>query len=1526
MRFFPVNCRVLFCLAAGLLILAPEIRAATDSVITFNEIHYHPAASALPGATAGPEWVELYNPMSIRVDVSGWSIRGGIGFVFPEETVMEPGAFVVISAVAGTPAGAVGPFTGRLDNAGEEIRLHERWGRMMDRVEYGDSGDWPAAADGSGPTLAKREPDLRSEPAGSWSASTAAGGTPGADNLEVSAGLAPRLIFLKGGSWKHAPGGTEPSPEWTGLEGFNDSAWSHGTAPLGTPSPSNPPEPASILPVGQPAYYFRRSFGWSGDYPNALCLITGTVKGRAEIFLNGRLLGSADGNGEFGLAGQSSPLLEGANLLAVKITPLPAPGSPDIALDAALTIVDGVTGLAPPSPPLAAGGPVINEIAYHARPVFADPLKGIAFAENPQEWIELHNPRSVPVDLGGWRLGEAVNYVLPAGSQLPPGGFLVVDNGQFSGNLSNRGERLRLHNALGEVVDEVPYFTNGLWPAWADGGGSTLERTDPRSDGRNAGNWKASDESAAAPWQTISYRAMGAEPPGSNNPAVWREFLLGFLDAGEALIDDVSVLEDPDTAKVQCIQNGTFEGDPVGGGAASWRLLGTHKLSRVEADPDGTGKVLRLVATDQLEHTYNNASTTLTGNRVINPLKTYEISFRAKWLSGSPQLNSRLYLNRAARTSILAQPASWGTPGTTNSRRMANAGPSLEHLRYSPLVPAAGQAVRVSVHASDPDEVAGVTLFYSTAPLVWLQAPMGGDGTGRYFGIIPGQAQGLPVQFYVQASDGQGATTACPALGAASRALYKSGDGGISVQPVRNKLRLYMTPADANAMHDPVHSVSNFRWRSTVIYNDRDVWYDVGVRLRAAPFGRQGNRAGWNLSFGADNPFRGGLTSVVIDGAFNMPRTDGSGWLENALGPSVNEMLFHAIAHRAGGIPANYDDVVYFQAPRATDGNRSAQLKLQRFNKGYLEEAFPDGGDGLLFKQELIYYPSSTVDGNPQSLKRPYNAVLDTEIRNFGPSRDSYRFNYIPQNRQQVDDFSAIIALGKAFDSPASTLATNVAAAMDVDNWMRVYALHALTGLADTYNNGLAHNIQLLVRPGDGKVMLLPWDQDHAFYLSPASSIYGSGTHRLAAIINLPVFRRLYAGHLRDLCLTAFTNQFLDPVITHLHSASVANRPQYASVFRSYVTNRRNHVLAQITSAFPAVAFAITTNSGNDFSSLQPLVNLQGRGWINVREILVSRNGSAPDPAPVTWLDGDQWRLSLPVTMGANLFTLTAIDHSGMSVGTDSITITNTGTSEPAAAGNLVISEIQYHPAGDPVEEYLELMNIGALPVALDGAAFTAGISFAFSNGSIRTLAPGQRLLIAASRTVFEAAYGSGKPITGEFAAASRLSNSGDRLTLVDAAGAVIADFSYDDTFPWPVEADGTGRSLTLIRPESDPDPGLPSNWRPSRAPNGSPGESDSLDRAGFPSLLEYALVTPPAVQAGSSGAEGISWQERIGADSVRIVPEVSENLATWTPAAGGTVLAVTETHSAGGTRTLNARFTGSPALRAYVRIRVEVR
>ena len=76
--------------------------ACADSVVVFNEIHYHPASAT------DPEWIELHNQMPVRVDLSGWTLRGGIDHTFPAGTVIEAGGYLLV-----TP-----PWSGSLANEG----------------------------------------------------------------------------------------------------------------------------------------------------------------------------------------------------------------------------------------------------------------------------------------------------------------------------------------------------------------------------------------------------------------------------------------------------------------------------------------------------------------------------------------------------------------------------------------------------------------------------------------------------------------------------------------------------------------------------------------------------------------------------------------------------------------------------------------------------------------------------------------------------------------------------------------------------------------------------------------------------------------------------------------------------------------------------------------------------------------------------------------------------------------------------------------------------------------------------------------------------------------------------------------------------------------------------------------------------------------------------------------------------------------------------------------------------------------
>ena len=72
------------------------------------------------------------------------------------------------------------------------------------------------------------------------------------------------------------------------------------------------------------------------------------------------------------------------------------------------------------------------------------------------------------------------------------------------------------------------------------------------------------------------------------------------------------------------------------------------------------------------------------------------------------------------------------------------------------------------------------------------------------------------------------------------------------------------------------------------------------------------------------------------------------------------------------------------------------------------------------------------------------------------------------------------------------------------------------------------------------------------------------------------------------------------------------------------------------------------------------------------------------------------------------------------------------------------------------------------------------------------------------------------------------LSSEGERLTLRDAANAVVDEVDYRSEFPWPIAANGSGPSMELIQPGLDND--LGSSWASSLDPMApSPGAANRV-------------------------------------------------------------------------------------------------
>ena len=160
-------------------------------------------------------------------------------------------------------------------------------------------------------------------------------------------------------------------------------------------------------------------------------------------------------------------------------------------------------------------------------------------------------------------------------------------------------------------------------------------------------------------------------------------------------------------------------------------------------------------------------------------------------------------------------------------------------------------------------------------------------------------------------------------------------------------------------------------------------------------------------------------------------------------------------------------------------------------------------------------------------------------------------------------------------------------------------------------------------------------------------------------------------------------------------------------------------------------------------------------------------------------------------------------------------------------AESLRISELMYHPAetgnpDDPNTEYIELTNVGVETINLNLVRLAEGVDFVFPSVE---LAPGAYILVVKDITAFEAKYGDGLPVVGQYTGS--LNNAGERLLLQDAAGSVICGFSYQDD--WYRVTDGDGFSLTILDPTSlaPEDWNDPAGWGPSFDVGGSPGTDE---------------------------------------------------------------------------------------------------
>jgi regulation of enolase protein 1 (concanavalin A-like superfamily) len=287
---------------------------------------------------------------------------------------------------------------------------------------------------------------------------------------------------------------------------------------------------------------------------------------------------------------------------------------------------------------------------------------------------------------------------------------------------------------------------------------------------------------------------------------------------------------------------------------------------------------------------------------------------------------------------------------------------------------------------------------------------------------------------------------------------------------------------------------------------------------------------------------------------------------------------------------------------------------------------------------------------------------------------------------------------------------------------------------------------------------------------------------------------------------------------------------------------------ANLTPGSPFAAALATPGMNGDFFEARATTNGQA-----------TTAGSFPANYPDTWLrlnrvgnvftgfgsyDGTNWTQvgSATIAMPAQIYLgLAVASHSAgqftsaqfvnyQTTPTNAVVAPVANPHEPISPSSrktgIVISEIMWKPAPRTDTnnvEFLELYNSCPFFQDISGYQVTcADMNYTFPTN---TLIPGGAyFVLAASPQSIANVYGLTTNVFGPYTGSLKHSET---LELLDEQTNVLLAVPYNDTYPWPVAADGTGHSIVLANPSYGE--GDPRAWDISDVVGGSPGEMEAF-------------------------------------------------------------------------------------------------
>lgn len=1140
----------IFKFAATLLLALNSILPLKAGQVILSEIMYHPAGVL-------PEYIEVQNLTATPLDFAKWRFSNGVEYEFPEFSaassqrmflhrferilVASVNETELRAAYPGIPAGVkvFGPWSGALSNGGERVTLKDKNGVLVSSVNYGDQGKWPNAADGTGHSIVVKNEDRLVDNWRNWRLSAENGGSPGEEDGEPSAlGSALSLSEVLFGN------------------GVDDLDWieihnaSQSTANVSSLSLATLPDFSDKVPLSG-------SVSANGYNSWAVPFVVPVSSDEISLFLidaSENVLASAL---------VSRPV--GRN----SVETFPA-GARDWFSSASSTR-NAVNN------PSRNQDIVINEIMYDLP---SDHRNG--------EYIELYNRGTEPVSLSGWRFVDGIDFRFPAGTMLDDGDYLVVAAdqawmqsvygaipliGDFSGQLGDSGELVRLEDEWGNLVDQVDYLPSGDWPELADGDGSSMELKHPEMDNDAAASWADSDESRKSRMQTFTHSGTYRQNNSRGSTSDYKEFHMHLVGDAHLLLENISLRQNG-TGSNQ-LQNVTSHATN-GSSSSGWLCQGTHWASYVRSGQ------LNLISDGHGDNKANRAEIDCTG---ISDNATYTIQFDARWISGRPRLITQTWDHSIGKAWLIPVPNNLGTPGAQNSILLANgAAPTVASVLHSPAVPGASDAVKITARVLSPNGVPTVTVVHrqdnNNSNGTWVTSAMfdngasGGDevaGDGIYTATLTQyRADNRIAQFYIRARAANGESTMLPKLGPDRPAMWVVDNSTIS-SDLRTE-RFVISAYDRDAINTSLgHSskfqydfprMSNHYFNATFISNEADIYYNAELRKSGSPFTRSSgnglNHGKWKLP--ADRHFRGRRKSVIDPSVDHDDRI--ARYFLYQMGHPVSEAEFVRVIIN-GDSASVRDDM----EPIAND---------------FLNRNFKEGNRGTLLRIDDEWWYEDDFGRGSRNADWSYKGS-DEATR--------YHSEWLMRSRETDYDYTSFIEFVNKVGTNSFNRA-QIDRLIDSDLAALNAAVRGYDGDWDTLTLRRGKNGYFYRKP-DGLWMLVHWDGDRVFENS-GENILGN-LSGIRSYFNTPYVRRRMNYYLTEL-LEKHTRNSAHTAAWLQAEESASSSYSVSSKYANWFNSRVGEVEGFIGAPLDGTSFAVTTEATHP----DPEVNLSaGIPFIN---------------------------------------------------------------------------------------------------------------------------------------------------------------------------------------------------------------------------------------------------------------------------------------------------------------------------------------